>query len=291
MKSDNVSTTNNDERKDVSALDPKQFQPDDTGDKGATPEIRDSELEKLGEELKGLFSGLSDEDDSVHSRIRRSLLEDLEDNAYVVKHGKAINTVKSLLGSTVFTVKEEAESFEIHINSETILQVPSCNKGDEIYAIGRSVRGQFVAKIVSSESFFKMFDLVTNISDKLKMMKKYLQLSVGQQNNIKQQCLYRESPAPDQIPGEPSDQSHPEKPGRTAPVSCFGHPRSHHPAGDFQCRPCGDPAEKREVCPHQATATIPLHGAYHLRHMRQTLPPQNHRHGTGLDLLHLQFLR
>lgn len=25
--------------------------------------------------------------------------------------------------------------------------------------------------------------------------------------------------------------------------------------------------------------------------MRQTLPPQNHRHGTGLDLLHLQFLR
>ena len=59
----------------------------------------------------------------------------------------------------------------------------------------------------------------------------------------------------------------------------------------FQCRPGGDPAEKREVCSHQATAAIPLHGAYHLRHMRQTLPPQNHRHGTGLDLLHLQFLR
>ena len=109
--------------------------------------------------------------------------------------------------------------------------------------------------------------------------------------NSPQICLYRESPAPDQIPGEPSDKSHPEKPRRAAPISRDGHPRSHHSAGNFQCRPGGDPAEKREVCPHQAPANIPLYRAYHLRHLRQTLPPQNHRHGTSLDLLHLQFLR
>ena len=199
MKTDNVPMTNTDERKEsfptgkeeiagerkeASTIDPKQLKPDDNG---AASEIRDSELEKLEIEIKDLFSSLPDEDDSVHSMIRRSLLKDFEDNAYVVKHGQAIKSVKPLLGATVFTVEEGAYISEIHINSETTLQIPSCNKGDEVYAIGHPVRGQFVAMIVSSESFFKMFDLVTNIPDKFKMMKKFLQLSAGQQNNIQQQ--------------------------------------------------------------------------------------------------------
>ena len=184
MKTNNAPMSNTDERKDAPTLDPKQLQSDDVV---AASEIQDCDLEKLETELKDFFSSLPGKDDSMQSMIRRSLLEDSEDKALVVKHGQATKTVKSLLGSTAFTVKEGADISEIHINSETILQVPSCNKGDGVYVIGQTLRGQFVAKIVSSESFFKMFNLITNISDKLKMMKKFLQLSAGQQNNIKQQ--------------------------------------------------------------------------------------------------------
>lgn len=199
MKTDNVPMANTDERKEsfptgkekiagerkkASMFNSKQRKPDGNG---AASEIRDSELEKLETEIKDFFSSLPDEDASVHPMICRSLLEGLEDNAYIVKHGQVTKPVKSLLGSTVFTVKEGFDISEIHIDSETTLQIPSCNKGDEVYAIGRPVRGQFVAKIVSSESFFKMFELATNIPDKVKMMKKFLQLSAGQQNNIKQQ--------------------------------------------------------------------------------------------------------
>lgn len=184
MKTNNAPMSNTDERKDAPTLDPKQLQSDDVV---AASEIQDCDLEKLETELKDFFSSLPGKDDSMQSMIRRSLLEDSEDKALVVKHGQATKTVKSLLGSTAFTVKEGADISEIHINSETILQVPSCNKGDGVYVIGPTLRGQFVAKIVSSESFFKMFNLITNISDKLKMMKKFLQLSAGQQNNIKQQ--------------------------------------------------------------------------------------------------------
>lgn len=184
MKTNNVPMSNTDERKDAPTLDPKQLQSDDVV---AASEIQDCNLEKLETELKDFFSSLPSKDDSMQSMIRRSRLEDSEDKALVVRHGQATKTVKSLLGSTVFTVKEGADISEIHINSETIFQVPSCNKGDGVYVIGRTLRGQFVAKIVSSESFFKLFDLITNISDKLKMMKKFLQLSAGQQNNIKQQ--------------------------------------------------------------------------------------------------------
>lgn len=36
--------------------------------------------------------------------------------------------------------------------------------------------------------------------------------------------------------------------------------------------------EKKNM-PRQATTNIPLHGLHHLRHLRQALPPQNHRHG------------
>lgn len=184
MKTNNAPMSNTDERKDAPTLDPKQLQSDDVV---AASEIQDCDLEKLETELKDFFSSLPGKDDSMQSMIRRSLLEDSEDKALVVKHGQATKTVKSLLGPTAFTVKEGADISEIHINSETILQVPSCNKGDGVYVIGQTLRGQFVAKIVSSESFFKMFNLITNISDKLKMMKKFLQLSAGQQNNIKQQ--------------------------------------------------------------------------------------------------------
>lgn len=197
MKTDNVPMSNTDERKDAPTLDPKQLQSDDVV---AASEIQNCDLEKLETELKDFFSSLPGEDDSMQSMIRRSFLEDSEDKALVVKHGQATKTVKSLLGSTVFTVKEGANISEIHINSETILQVPSCNKGDGVYVIGRTLRGQFVAKIVSSESFFKMFDLITNISDKLKMMKKFLQLSAGQQNNIKQQLSGKNMDLPAVIP-------------------------------------------------------------------------------------------
>ena len=184
MKTDNVPMSNTDERKDAPTFDPKQLQSDDVV---AASEIQNCDLEKLETELRDFFFSLPGEDDSMQSMIRRSFLEDSEDKALVVKHGQATKTVKSLLGLTVFTVKEGANISEIHIYSETILQVPSCNKGDGVYVIGRTLCGQFVAKIVSSENFFKMFDLITNISDKLKMMKKFLQLSAGQQNNIEQQ--------------------------------------------------------------------------------------------------------
>ena len=126
MKTNNAPMSNTDERKDAPTLDPKQLQSDDVV---AASEIQDCDLEKLETELKDFFSSLPGKDDSMQSMIRRSLLEDSEDKALVVKHGQATKTVKSLLGSTAFTVKEGADISEIHINSETILQVPSCNKG------------------------------------------------------------------------------------------------------------------------------------------------------------------
>lgn len=102
MKTNNAPMSNTDERKDAPTLDPKQLQSDDVV---AASEIQDCDLEKLETELKDFFSSLPGKDDSMQSMIRRSLLEDSEDKALVVKHGQATKTVKSLLGSTAFTVK------------------------------------------------------------------------------------------------------------------------------------------------------------------------------------------
>lgn len=112
MKTNNAPMSNTDERKDAPTLDPKQLQSDDVV---AASEIQDCDLEKLETELKDFFSSLPGKDDSMQSMIRRSLLEDAEDKALVVKHGQATKTVKSLLGSTAFTVKEGADISEIHI--------------------------------------------------------------------------------------------------------------------------------------------------------------------------------
>ena len=89
MKTNNAPMSNTDERKDAPTLDPKQLQSDDVV---AASEIQDCDLEKLETELKDFFSSLPGKDDSMQSMIRRSLLEDSEDKALVVKHGQATKT-------------------------------------------------------------------------------------------------------------------------------------------------------------------------------------------------------
>lgn len=62
------------------------------------------------------------------------------------------------------------------------------------------------------------------------------------------------------------------------------------PAGNLSGCSGRDPAEEGEIRTYQATETLLVYRPYHLCHLRQTLSPQKHRHGTDLDLFHHTIL-
>lgn len=159
----------------------------------------DEEIKKLKDEIKELLSDLSEDthiDDDTHVRdiehmrsmaIYKVLSDSSEETAYLVKHGHVSKNVKSFKRIASFSLKDEDTSFDVCINSETIIQIAACDKGHEIYTIGSSVHDKFVAKIVCSYEFYKMFDSIVNIKEKYSLMKKFLELALGQQKSIVQQ--------------------------------------------------------------------------------------------------------
>lgn len=212
MKKDNASISNTGEEKVMSIaeenkmsdhkatdqpLEPKKNTNNETNESVSCDE--DVEIEELKADIRELLSGLSedlhmDDDRREHGiehmrdmAIRRAMLDSVEGNPCIVKHGHITKNIKSFKEKTSFSVKNGEATFDISINSETIIQVASCDKGHEVYAIGSSIHDKFVAKIVCTHDFYKMFDSVVDIKEKFILMKKFLGLASGQKKNIAQQ--------------------------------------------------------------------------------------------------------
>lgn len=191
MKKDNASISNTGEEKVMSIaeenkmsdhkatdqpLEPKKNTNNETNESVSCDE--DVEIEELKADIRELLSGLSedlhmDDDRREHGiehmrdmAIRRAMLDSVEGNPCIVKHGHITKNIKSFKEKTSFSVKNGEATFDISINSETIIQVASCDEGHEVYAIGRSIHDKFVAKIVCTHDISKC-SIALSISRKI----------------------------------------------------------------------------------------------------------------------------
>ena len=147
------------------------------------------ETKKRSMEDKGVFPKINDEEYLPFGVGLGTQFHDLDSLGCDVKHGKlkkGFDFSENNYGSFEI-INESNETIKVEFDHHTEFENTSYSKGEEIYILGFSLDNEYTAMVVSSVGSYRMFDIIEEPIDKLKLMRSYLSLTNDKKRNIEEQ--------------------------------------------------------------------------------------------------------
>ncbi|MBR6761732.1 MAG: AAA family ATPase [Oscillospiraceae bacterium] len=134
--------------------------------------------------------------DTIRARFESMLcdVDILDSAAYKHYSGVLLAGSKDFSESTSFQLQCGKKKIEIRMNSETVVHTFVGIPGQPIHVIAFCIHDKPVAKVVCTEAFYEMFDMIDHLKNKIAAMKHFLKLTVEQQKDIENQLKGKRYP-------------------------------------------------------------------------------------------------